>query len=173
MQLLKAAFSVAVAFAAGYSGLLSYPLMIPYTSFCLRSRAISVADCAKCVQLNLVIVIVVELILHDPYLLLQPSVIVLSQTVWVTLWWENGSHHYRATHLSGYVIGLGLSRLCITPSTRLKDLRSTALETSTITYQSSSHLFPSSLFCFLGLANQLSRSGYSLPTLLETKPQFS
>jgi len=42
------------------------------------------------------------------------------------LWWENGSHHYKATHLSGHVTGLGLSRLCITPSTRLKNLRSTA-----------------------------------------------
>jgi len=41
-----------------------------------------------------------------------------------------------------------------------------------ITYLSSSHLFPSSLFCFLVLANQLSRCGYSLPTLLETKPPF-
>jgi len=37
-------------------------------------------------------------------------------------------------------------------------------------HQSSSHLFPSSLFCFLVLANQLSCCGYSLPTLLETKP---
>jgi len=45
-------------------------------------------------------------------------------------------------------------------------------QTSPITYQSSSHLFPSSLFCFLVLANQLSRCGYSLPTLLETKPPF-
>ena len=41
-----------------------------------------------------------------------------------------------------------------------------------ITYQSSSHLFPSSLFCFLVLAHQPSRCGYSLPTLLETKPPF-
>jgi len=41
------------------------------------------------------------------------------------LWWENGSQHYRATHLSGHVTGLGLSRLCITPSTRLKNLCST------------------------------------------------
>ena len=40
-------------------------------------------------------------------------------------------------------------------------------------HQSSSHLFPSSLFCFLVLANQLSRCGYSFPTLLETKPPFS
>jgi hypothetical protein len=36
----------------------------------------------------------------------------------------------QATHLSGYVSGLGLSRLCITPSTRLKNLRSTASETT-------------------------------------------
>jgi len=96
------------------------------------------------------------------------------------LWWENGSHHYKATHLSGYVTGLGLSRLCITPSTRLNNLRSTASEmatiqpeTSPITYQLSSHLFPSSHFYFLVLANQLSHCGYSLPTLLETKPPFS
>ena len=39
-------------------------------------------------------------------------------------------------------------------------------------HQSSSHLFPSSLFCFLVLANQLCCCGYSLPTLLETKPPF-
>jgi len=39
-------------------------------------------------------------------------------------------------------------------------------------YQSSSHLFPSSLFCFLVLANQRSLCGYSLPTLLKTKPPF-
>jgi len=35
----------------------------------------------------------------------------------------------QATHLSGYVSGLGLSRLCITPSTRLKNLRSTTIQT--------------------------------------------
>ena len=87
--------------------------------------------------------------------------------------WENGSHHYKATHLSGYVTWLGSSWLCITPSIRLNNLRSTASETSPITYLSSSHLFPSSLFCFLVLANQLSRCGYFLPTLLETKPPFS
>jgi len=46
-------------------------------------------------------------------------------------------------------------------------------ETPPITYQSSSHLFPSSLFCFLVLANQLSRCGYSLPMLLEMRPPFS
>jgi len=49
------------------------------------------------------------------------------------LWWENCSHHYRATQLSGHVTGLGLSRLCITPSTRLKNLRWTASETTTQT----------------------------------------
>jgi len=49
----------------------------------------------------------------------------------------------------------------------------TTNQTSPITYLSSSHLFSSSLFCFLVLANQLSRCGYSLPTLLETKPPFS
>jgi len=38
----------------------------------------------------------------------------------------------QATHLSGYVSGLGLSQLCITPSTRLKNLRLTASETSPI-----------------------------------------
>ena len=46
-------------------------------------------------------------------------------------------------------------------------------DTSVITYQSSSHFFPSSLFCCLVLANQLSRCGYSLPTLFETKPPYS
>jgi len=40
-------------------------------------------------------------------------------------------------------------------------------------HQSSSHLFPSSLFCFLVLANQLSRFGYCIPTLLETIRPFS
>jgi len=67
------------------------------------------------------------------------------------VWWENGSHHYKATQLSGHVTGLGLSRLCITPSTRLKNLRSTASDghDSDGPHQSSSHLFPSSLFCFL------------------------
>ena len=97
----------------------------------------------------------------------------LSELMVIPLWWENGSHHYKATHLSGYVTGLGLSRLCITPSPRLKNLPWTASDISPITYQLSSHLFPSSLFCFLVLANQLSRCGYSLPTLLETKPPFS
>jgi hypothetical protein len=95
---------------------------------------------------------------------------------WEELWWENGFHHYRATQLSEHVTGLGLSWLCITPSTKLKNLRWTASETTTQTdrrHQSSYHLFPSSLFCFLVLANQLSRCDYSLPTLLETKPPFS
>jgi hypothetical protein len=55
------------------------------------------------------------------------------------LGWENGSHHYKATHLSGHVTGLGLSRLCITPSTRLKNLRSTASDTTTQTDQSRSN----------------------------------
>jgi hypothetical protein len=32
------------------------------------------------------------------------------------LWWENGSHHIKATHLSGFMTGLGLTRLGITPS---------------------------------------------------------
>jgi len=34
----------------------------------------------------------------------------------------NSSYHYRATHLSWYVTGLGISRLCITPLTRFKNL---------------------------------------------------
>jgi len=90
------------------------------------------------------------------------------------VWWENGSHKYKAMHLSGYVTGLGLSRLCITPSIRLKNHCWTASDDheADTPHQSSSHLFPSSLFCFLVLANQLSRCGYSLPTLLETKPPF-
>jgi len=41
------------------------------------------------------------------------------------LWWENRSHHYRATHLSGDLTGLELSWFCITPSTRLKNLHLT------------------------------------------------
>jgi len=47
------------------------------------------------------------------------------------LWWENGPHHYTATQLSGHVTGLGLSRLCITPSERLKNLLWMASETTT------------------------------------------
>jgi hypothetical protein len=31
----------------------------------------------------------------------------LHQLAGEELWWENGSHHYKATHLSGYVTGLG------------------------------------------------------------------
>jgi hypothetical protein len=46
-------------------------------------------------------------------------------------------------------------------------------EPSPFTYQSSSHLFPSSHFGFLVPAKQLSGCGYSLPMLLETKPPFS
>jgi len=79
IQSLKAVFSVAVAFVAGSSGLASNSLMILYTCFCTRSRAISVAHFALFVQLNLVMVMVVELILHD--LISQSSVIVVSQTL--------------------------------------------------------------------------------------------
>jgi len=46
-----------------------------------------------------------------------------------TLRWENSSHHYNATYLSGYVTGSVLSRLCIMSSTRLKNLRWTASDT--------------------------------------------
>jgi hypothetical protein len=68
----------------------------------------------------------------------------------VTLWWENGSHHYKATHLSGYVTGLGLSRLSITPSTRLKNLRWTASETTTIQRDLTNyHLISFLLLCFV------------------------
>jgi len=88
-------------------------------------------------------------------------------------WWEISSHHYTPMHLSGYLTGIGLSRLCITSSTRLENLQWTASNTSPIPYQSSSHHFPSSLFCFIALANQLSCCGYSLSTLLETKPPFA
>jgi len=49
------------------------------------------------------------------------------------LCWEHGSHHYQATHLSGYVTGLWLSQLCITPLTGLKIHRWTPSETSPIT----------------------------------------
>jgi len=64
IQSLKAAFSVAVAFAAGSSSLSWYPLMITFTCFCSRSRAISVAHCAEFMPLNLVMVMVDELILY-------------------------------------------------------------------------------------------------------------
>jgi hypothetical protein len=63
IQSLKTAFSVAVAIAAGSSGLSSYPSMIPYTCFCSRSIAILVAHCVIFVPLILVMVIKVELIL--------------------------------------------------------------------------------------------------------------
>jgi hypothetical protein len=33
------------------------------------------------------------------------------------LLWEDSFHYYKATHFSGYVTGLGLSRVCITPLT--------------------------------------------------------
>jgi len=62
------------------------------------------------------------------------------------LWWENGSHHYKATHLSGYVTGLGLSRICIAPSTRLNNLRSTASDTNHVPIIISSLSFFSLLF---------------------------
>jgi len=66
------------------------------------------------------------------------------------VWWENGTHNYKATHLGRYVTGLGLSLLFITQLTRLKDFRSTASDTTIQRpQQSSSNLFPSSLFCFL------------------------
>jgi hypothetical protein len=100
------------------------------------------------------------------------------QTQWVALyplWWENYSHYSKATHMSGYATGLLLLELCITSSTKLKILRWMASinHNPVWPHQSSSHLFPSSLFWFLVLANQLSRCGYSLPTLLETKYPFS
>jgi hypothetical protein len=89
------------------------------------------------------------------------------------VWWDTGSHYYKATLFSGYVTGLGLSRLCIMPSTRLKNLRWPASDTTIQgPHQFSSHLFPSSLICFLLLADQQSPCGDSLPTLLDTKPQF-
>jgi hypothetical protein len=93
------------------------------------------------------------------------------------LWWENGSHHYKATQLSGArgwvrVIAALHHAIGKVEKPSLEGIRHHDPDTSPITYQSSSHLFPSSLFCFLVLANQLSRCGYSLPTLLETKPPF-
>ena len=69
--------------------------------------------------------------------------------LWETLWWENGSHHYRATHLSGYVTGLGLSRLCITPSTRLKNLRWTASDTTIQTDLTNHYLISFLLLSFV------------------------
>ena len=55
----------------------------------------------------------------------------------------------------------------------LDGIRHHDAQSSPITYQSSSHLFPSSLFCFLVLGNHLPHCGYTLPTLLKTKPPFS
>jgi len=66
-----------------------------------------------------------------------------------TLWWENGSHHYKATHLSGYVTGLGLARLCITPWTRLKKLRWTASATTIQTDLTNHHFISFLLICFV------------------------
>jgi hypothetical protein len=56
------------------------------------------------------------------------------------LWWENGPHNFKATHLSGYMTGFGLSWLCITPSTRLKNLRWTASDTMIQTDLTNHHL---------------------------------
>jgi len=91
------------------------------------------------------------------------------------LWWENASHHYKATHLSGYVTGLGLLRLCITPSTRLKNLHHTASEMiQTDQSRTNHHLISFILLSFVSEfpAIQVSRCGYSLPTLLKTKPPY-
>jgi len=85
--------------------------------------------------------------------------------------WDNGSHDCKVTHLSGYVTGLALSRLCIMPSTRLKNLRWTASDT-TIQTDLTNHQLMAFLLVSWFLANQLYCCGYSLPTLLETKPPF-
>jgi hypothetical protein len=65
------------------------------------------------------------------------------------LWGENSSHHYKATHLSEYVTGLGLSQLSITPSTRLKTLRWTASATTIQTDLTNHHLISFLLLCFV------------------------
>jgi hypothetical protein len=65
------------------------------------------------------------------------------------LWWENGSHHYKATHMSGYVTGLGLSQLCITPSTGLKTLYWTACAPTIQTDITSHHLISFLLLSFV------------------------
>lgn len=92
------------------------------------------------------------------------------------LFWENGSHHYNATHLSGYMTGIGSSRLCITPSTRLNNLCWTASDTTIQTDQTCTyHQLISFLLLFFAsqfLSNQLSHCPYSLPTLREMKPPF-
>ena len=72
------------------------------------------------------------------------------------LWRENGTHHDKATHLSGYVTGLGLLRLCITPSTRLKNLPWTASDTTIQTETSRIIISSLSFFSVLFLSSSQS-----------------
>ena len=85
------------------------------------------------------------------------------------LWWENGSHHYKATPLSGYVTGLGLLRLCITPSTRLKNLRWTASDTTIQTNHVAIIISSLSFFSLLFLSS--SQSTISLRLLPPYAPR--
>jgi hypothetical protein len=52
----------------------------------------------------------------------------------------NSTHHYQAMYWSLYVTGLGLSRFCILPSTRLYNLRWTPSEMTTIQRNLTNHV---------------------------------
>jgi hypothetical protein len=89
--------------------------------------------------------------------------------------WETCSHHYKATHFSGYMTGLGLWQLCSTPSARLKNHCWTASHTTIHTDLTKHHLISFLLLTFIlyFLANQQSCCDSSLLTLLATKPPRS
>jgi len=72
------------------------------------------------------------------------------------LWWEHGSHHYKATRLSGCVTWLGLSRLCITPSRRLDNLHWTASDTTIQRLTSTIIILSLSFFFLLFLSHSQS-----------------
>lgn len=90
---------------------------------------------------------------------------------------ENGSHDYKATQWRGWVTQLGLLRPCITPATRMKNLGLMVSEMTPIQIDQSraNHHLNSFLLSLVSwfLGNQLCRCGYSLTTILETKPPCS
>jgi len=102
MPFLKAVFPVGVVFAPGFSSLLSFPILIPYSCFCYRSWAISVAHCALFVHSNLVMVMAGFLILKQD-LKSNLSVIIVSQT----LQWTSSSHHQTHSWMMGSCLSCG------------------------------------------------------------------
>ena len=81
------------------------------------------------------------------------------------MWWENDSNQYNATRLSGYVTWLGLSRLCIMPSTRLKKLPWTASQTTQTDLTNHVPIINSSVSFFSPLFLSSSQSTVSLSVL--------